>query len=269
MKKWIAGLILFFSVVLFTISLYFLMGMFRQEMQASHTYGRLQEFYNSQASEKNKGRDGAETVGSEEEQEQREINAGLLALNEENPDCIGWITIEGTAIDYPVMYRPQDKDYYLHRDFYGNYLPAGSLYLSEICDPDAADNLIIYGHHMKSGTMFAALDKYKSRDFYEDHRLIRYSTLHGEEYYRVFAAFSVPVYTGNDFQYYDFAEAESETEYESFVAACKEKSYYETRETAVYGEKLLTLSTCEYSHKNGRMVVVAKRMEGGEANGWN
>ena len=190
----------------------------------------------------------------------REVDAGLLTLHEENSDCIYWLTIPDTVIDYPVMFRPQDKDYYLRRDFYGDYSGSGTLYMDEDCDPEWGDNLIIYGHHMNNGTMFAALENYKSREFYEAHPQITLQTLHGEETYRVMAVFTTPVYTGNDFAYYNFTVTGDPLVYENFVRECLSRSLYETGETAVYGRRLLTLSTCEYSQKNGRMVIVAVRV---------
>lgn len=256
MKKWTAGLIFVFSVILLSISIYFLMGMYREEKQDSQTYDRILEIYeNPDKSEDN----------PKEPDESEKINAGLLALHEENPDCIGWLTIEGTVIDYPVMYHPQEKNYYLKRDFYGDYSANGCLFIAEDCNPETCDNLIIYGHHMNSGKMFAVLDNYKSEDFYKEHPRILYSTLHGDETYQVIAAFATPVYTGKDFAYYGFIKAENEAAYDSFIMDCKERSFYDTGNTADYGEKLLTLSTCEYSQKNGRMVVLAKKLtEGGE-----
>ena len=92
---------------------------------------------------------------------------------------MAWITIEGTVIDYPVMYRPTQKNYYLHRDFNGNHASAGALFIAENCDPDDSDNVIIYGHNMNSGKMFAALNKYKKQSFYEEHSRIVYETLNG------------------------------------------------------------------------------------------
>jgi len=188
------------------------------------------------------------------------IHSGLLALHEKNPDCVAWITIEGTVIDYPVMYHPSQKNYYLHRDFNGNHASAGALFISEICDPDESDNVIIYGHHMNSGKMFAALNKYKKASFYEEHKRIVYETLHGAETYEVMFAFTTPVYTGHDFEYYTFSKANSIEEYDAYISACRERALYDTGVTAQYGDKLLTLSTCEYSQKNGRMVVVAKKI---------
>lgn len=94
-----------------------------------------------------------------------EIDVGILALHEENPDCIGWLTIDGTRIDYPVMYRSGDKNYYLHRDFNGEYSANGCLFLAEECVAGNSDNLIIYGHHMNSGKMFADLENIRTKDF--------------------------------------------------------------------------------------------------------
>lgn len=187
------------------------------------------------------------------------IHSGLLALHEKNPDCVAWITIEGTVIDYPVMYRPGQKNYYLHRDFNGNHTSAGALFIAENCDPDNGDNVIIYGHHMNSGKMFAALNKYKKQSFYEEHKRIVYETLHGQEIYEVMFAFTTPVYTGHDFAYYAFSKANSAEEYDTYISTCRERALYDTGVTARYGDKLLTLSTCEYSQKNGRMVVVARK----------
>lgn len=188
------------------------------------------------------------------------IHSGLLALHEKNPDCVAWITIEGTVIDYPVMYRPSQKNYYLHRDFNGKHVSAGALFIAENCNPDSSDNVIIYGHHMNSGKMFAALNKYKKQSFYEEHKRIVYETLNGQETYEVMFAFTTPVYTGHDFEYYAFSKANSAEEYDAYISACRERALYDTGLTAQYGDKLLTLSTCEYSQKNGRMVVVARRI---------
>ena len=188
------------------------------------------------------------------------IHSGLLALHEKNPDCVAWITIEGTVIDYPVMYRPSQKNYYLHRDFNGNHASAGALFIAENCDPDDGDNVIIYGHHMNSGKMFAALNKYKKLSFYEEHNRIVYETLHGQETYEVMFAFTTSVYTGHDFEYYAFSKASSAEEYDAYISACQERALYDTGVMARYGDKLLTLSTCEYSQKNGRMVVVARKI---------
>ncbi len=260
MKCKIAGVILFFSILLLGISGYFLADMFLQERKDDVLQEQLKEIYEDSETEEEGdmpmegGSDGNGGAASSV------VRPGFLALYEENPDCIGWLRIEGTVIDYPVMYRPAEENYYLHRDFYGEYSANGCLFLSELCDPKTSDNLIIYGHHMKSGKMFAALELYKDSAFYQEHPLISYNTLQGEETYQVFAVFCTPVYTGNDFPYYTFTKADDVADYQEYIEAVKGCSLYNTGISAVFGDKLLTLSTCEYSQRNGRIVVVAKRI---------
>jgi len=261
MRGRIAGVILIVSVLLLGVSGYFLAGIFLQERKDDVLQEQLKEIYENNETE--------ETVDAPVESEGNgnggpaspAVHPGLLALHGENPDCIGWIQIEGTVIDYPVMYHPAEKNYYLHRDFYGEYSANGCLFLSELCSPETSDNLIIYGHHMNSGKMFAALDRYKDIEFYREHPLIAYNTLQGEEIYQVFAVFCTPVYTGSDFPYYTFTKAEDAADYQKYIDAVKERSRYDTGISAAFGERLLTLSACEYSQRNGRIVVVAKRIQ--------
>lgn len=188
------------------------------------------------------------------------VHSGLRRLHEQNNDCVAWISIEGTVINYPVMYRPGQKDYYLHRDFYGNDLYAGSLYIAEICHKES-DNLIIYGHNMNNGTMFGELDRYEKEAFYQAHRYICLETLNETRFYEIICVSKTPVYTANDFQYYGFADADSAEDFNEYLAQCQKRSLYDTGLTAEYGDHLLTLSTCEYSQKNGRLLVVAKQVE--------
>ena len=189
--------------------------------------------------------------------------SALSLLHEGNPDCIAWLSIEGTSIDYPVMSRPNDRDYYLHRDFYGSTSKAGSLYLAEICDVLKSDNLTVYGHNMKDGSMFAPLLNYRDQSFYEAHPLIHFETLHDEADYEIIAVLTTRVYTDHDFAFYSFANAHSEQEYDAYVDSCKARALYSIDKSARYGDRLLTLSTCEYSQKNGRFLVVARRLENG------
>ena len=256
MRRFIAGILMIVSIILLTISIYFLMGMFIQERQDNQLQQELQELMQEKEDEPGENSSGDSFI---------EVDAGILALHEENPDCIGWLTIEGTKIDYPVMYRPGDKNYYLHRDFNGDYSANGCLFLAEECVPGDSDNLIIYGHHMNSGKMFADLEKYKDKGFYEEHPTILFRTIWGNEQYQILSAFTTPVYTGNDFNYYSFIKAQKGADYEYFIREIKRKAIYETGITAEYGDKLLTLSTCEYSQRNGRMVVVAKKIQQNES----
>ena len=248
MRRWLQGILLIISVILISIAIYSLMGMFGDYRKEHDMHEHLKRIHEQEKlPPEQKGDDGEGDTSedtAENETEEIVIDEGLLALHEENPDCIYWIRIPDTQIDYPVMYHPQEKDYYLKKDFYGEYAYAGSIYLSDYCDPNKSDNLILYGHHMNNGSMFADLDQYKDPDFGKTHDRIELQTLHGAEYYRVIAAFAVPVYTGNDFLFYGFTKAESRQEYDNFIKECRERSLYEMEKTAVYKQRLLTLSTC-------------------------
>lgn len=250
MKKLFSGIMLLLSLFCISVSIYMLAGIKLEDQKSDNAFEEIRDVFDQEYPEDSKDTSGDEAY----------INSGLLELHEKNPNCVGWIRIEDTHIDYPVMYHPEEKNYYLRKNFNQEYDISGTPFISEICDPEDFDNLIIYGHHMKSGAMFADLDKYKSESFYQKHKRIIYSTLHGDEIYEVMACFAVSVNTGNDFAYYAFTKAETPQEYKSFVDTCIKKSYYNTGVMAEYGDPLLTLSTCEYSHKNGRMVVVGKLM---------
>lgn len=184
---------------------------------------------------------------------------------EYNKDMVGWIKIEGTAIDYPVVQTPDNPDYYLHRAFDGSINQNGAIYVREQCDVNLpSDNVTIYGHNMASGKMFAALHKYESKEFWEDNRLIIFDTLTERHVYEVFAVFKTLANVGEGFSYHQFVDAADEDEFNDFVATCKKlgnQYYYDTGITPVYGDKLICLSTCEYSlGDNGRLVVAAVRI---------
>ena len=136
----------------------------------------------------------------------------------------------------------------------------GVPYVQENCDLALSDNCVIYGHHMNNGTMFADLCKYESEDFYQEHKTVRFDTLSGFGEYEIVAVFKTVAYSEQGFKYYHFTRAESAEDFDAYITQCKALSLYDTGVTAEYGDKLITLSTCEYSRKNGRMVVVAKRI---------
>lgn len=182
------------------------------------------------------------------------------AVYEQNPDFVGWISVDGTQINYPVMQTPDNPDYYLKRGFDKSYSDYGVPYMQENCDPEQSDNRIIYGHHMKNGSMFSGLCRYESEDFYRAHRIIRFDTLAGFGEYEVLAAFCTVADAQQGFAYHRFIDAEDEAAFDGFIATCKSLALYDTGVTATYGDKLITLSTCEYSRADGRMVVVARRI---------
>lgn len=184
--------------------------------------------------------------------------APLLAQNE---DFIGWIKIDGTRVDYPVVQKRDTKNYYLRRGFDKKYSYYGTPFAFEDVSFEEADNFVIYGHHMSNGTMFSDLVQYSfSKEFYEQHKTIQFDTLDGFGTYEIIAVFKTVAGGENEFHYYKFSKAASEYEFESYVAECKSRSLYSIDATAKYGDKLITLSTCEYSKENGRLAVVAKKI---------
>ncbi len=182
------------------------------------------------------------------------------AVYEQNSDFVRWISIEGTNIDYPVMQTVDHPNYYLKRNFEKQYSNYGVSYVQENCDLEFSDNCVLYGHHMNNGTMFADLCKYADEDFYREHKTIRFDTLAGFGEYEIVAAFKTVAYSEKGFKYYHFTRADSAEDFDAYIAKCKELSFYDTGVSAEYGDKLISLSSCEYSRTNGRMVVVAKRV---------
>ena len=195
----------------------------------------------------------------------RDENGILLEyapLYEMNPDMAGWLTIDGTKINYPVMHTPGRTDYYLQRNFSGEYSAWGCIYAREECDLDLpSDNVTLYGHNMKDGSMFAGLNAYTSREFWEEHRYIRFDTLKAHRTYAIFAVFTTTASEGEGFEYHEFIDAADEMEFDTFIAKCLSLSLYGTDIVPSYGDKIICLSTCEYTQTNGRLVVAAVQID--------
>lgn len=172
---------------------------------------------------------------------------------------VGWLSIAGTTLNYPVMQTPNEPNYYLKRNFDKEYSDLGTPYIQENCDLASSDNLVIYGHHINGGKMFGALEDYKSQSFYEEHKTIQFDTLTERGEYEIVAVFKTVAYSSQGFRYYDFVNAKNEEDFNAYIEKCKELALYETGVNAEYGDRLITLSTCEYSAQNGRLVVVAKK----------
>ena len=195
----------------------------------------------------------------EKGEEKKDESINFKELYELNNDFIGWLKINDTNISYPVMQTDNDrKDYYLRKNFYKEYSQLGTPYIAEYCNVQTSDNVIIYGHHITNYQIFGELEKYKKREYYKNNKIINFNTIYENADYEIIAVFKTIAYTG--FKYYEFINSSSEDEFNTFIKRCKELSFYDTGKTAKYGDKLLTLSTCEYSAKNGRLVVVAKKI---------
>lgn len=182
----------------------------------------------------------------------------LYALNN---DMVGWITIDGTEINYPVVQSLYEPNFYLRKNFYKEKATCGTIYARESCDVNTpSDNVVLYGHNMRNGTMFADLHNYEDPAVWAENRFIQFNTLTEYHTYEIFAIFKTSATAGEGFRYHVFENARNAEEFDAFVAQCKQLSFYDTGITPQYGEKLLTLSTCDKSIDNGRLVVVARRV---------
>lgn len=186
----------------------------------------------------------------------------LAALQEKNKDIIGWLQIKDTKINYPVMQTKSVPEYYLRRNFQKENSLAGTPFLDATSDIDLPTlNWTIYGHNMKSGTMFHDLLKYADKDFYESHKTFTFDTINVPGTYEIVAIYYTQIYTSEyeGFKYYQYNNITSQATLRAFIAGSKALSLYNTGVT-VEKEQVLTLSTCAYQVKDGRFVVVAKKI---------
>lgn len=250
-KKYIHNFRITLLIVILAISSYFFIKQVLENRNLDKEYEDIQDIVTTEISSNNT---------EDKKEDIREI-IDLNKLYKINNDLVGWIKIDGTKIDYPVM---QNEDYYLRRNIYKNYSYYGTPYLAKYCDIKNSDNLVIYGHHISNNAMFGELENYKKKSFYNNHKYIKFYTLEDEftieHVYEVIATFKTVVYSDNGFKYYSFNNAKNSQDFNDYVSMCKQLQFYETGKTANYGDKLITLSTCEYSRKNGRIVVVAKEV---------
>ena len=198
--------------------------------------------------------------------EERTVLPEYQELAEINPDFVGWIFIDGTNIDYPVMQTQDDPEFYLRRNFQKEHATAGVPFMdasSDIFVPTS--NFLIYGHNMKNGTMFHDMLKYKDKSFYQEHKTFRFDTIYkgGQGTYEIIAAGYSKIYPEDSdaFKYYQYAGITSRSDFNEYLKGVKELSEYNTGVSAEYGDQLVTLSTCAYHEKNGRFFIVGKRTD--------
>ncbi len=199
----------------------------------------------------------------DEPTEPREVLDEYKNLLNKNKKLIGWVKIDDTNIDYPVM-QTSDNEYYLTHNLNQENDRNGSIFMDKDCDVlKPSTNYIIYGHHMKSGNMFGKLDLYQDESYCKEHPYIQFDTIYEKGTYEVMYVFRSRVYREEEivFKYYQFIDANSEQEFDSYMSEMASMSLYDTGVTAEYGDQLLTLSTCDYQEKNGRFVVVAKKVK--------
>ncbi len=202
------------------------------------------------------------TVRDESSEQTRNILPQYAALHAQNPDFFGWIRIEGTKVNYPVMFSPDEPERYLHRDFYGKEAKYGVPFVDGATDVERSRNLLIHGHNAKSGILFGDLDKFLSKSFFEKHRYIHFDTLYEERVYEIVAVVKtrIPKEEEDAFRYYEYVDIFSDESSLRYTSAMNSLSIYEWVQISSVREEMITLSTCSYHEENGRILLVAYRM---------
>ncbi len=187
-----------------------------------------------------------------------EILPQYQELHQENEDFWGWLTIPGTPIDYPMMFTPEEPEYYLHRAFDKQYAYSGCLFFGEGTYPRGS-HLLIYGHNMEDNeTMFSTLPLYADPEYWREHPEITFDTATRQGTFRVMAAFYSKAYQGEGaFRYHLYPTLDHREVYEEYIRLAKESALYDTGVTGKYGQRVLTLSTCSTHTRNGRFAVIA------------
>ena len=235
-----------------------------------------------------------------------------------NPYVAGWLAIDGSTIDDPVVYTPGSQNYFLHRSLDGAYSEKGTFFIA-IDWEEGYNNTLIYGHNMKDGSGFGALPKFADEQYGLSHSKIRFDTLYEDREYDLLAVFysqideeeletdddrkdrdkviaeksvekleeegieipedeltvadldltrdfgGVDIYRqekdedNGRFRYYYYTDLSDRNDFDYYVNNVMDRSLYDTGNSAKWGDELLTLSTCSYHVKNGRLIVVAVR----------
>ena len=206
-----------------------------------------------------------ENVNNEEQEEKNGLIETIKELKQENEDIKGWIQIENTNINYPLL-QTTNNDYYLTHNYKKEKNKYGSICINSNCNINNENsNVIIYGHKMmQDDQMFGDLHKYKKESFYKEHPIIKIITEEREREYEIIYVFKSRIYyqdETNVFRYYNYKNFKDENEFNEYIKNCQKAQLYNIGKIAKYGEQLISLVTCEYSQENGRMVVVARRIK--------
>lgn len=252
-KKWVYNILIIIFALLFLGSTGRLVSYFLSAHQTSSDLDELADIKE----------ESAKSDFSKSDKTSKEL-ADFAELKKMNGDIAGWIEIKDTKINYPIMQTPKDEQYYLHRNFKKEDDANGLPFLSKDSDfSDEKGNLMIYGHHMKSGLMFAHLLDYKDKKFWQKHPVVHITSLTDRMEFEVVAAFYSQIRKEKEegFRFYQFSGHLSEKDFDEYIEQSRKLSLYDTGIIPSYGEQLITLVTCSYHTEEGRFVVVARKKQ--------
>ena len=266
MKKLVYTLTIVLLVLVFGVSAFFVGNYILESREQAKKFDALAQL-KEEAKENAAEPQATEETGPDatySDADIRDANNMLVEYGELyalNSDVVGWIRIDGTKLDYPVMQTPDNPNYYLYRDFDGKDSARGCIYAREECDiNEPSDNITMYGHNMRDGSMFAAANAYVHKATWEENPLIFFDTLYEYHTYKIFSVFKTSANIGEGFTYHNMIDAQNKEDFDQFIAKCKDLSFYDTGITPQYGDKIICLSTCEYTLDNGRLVIAAVRI---------
>lgn len=197
--------------------------------------------------------------------DEEDILPEFRELYEMNHDLVGWLTIPGTKIDYPVV-QCDDSEYYLSHDFFGKENKNGQIILDTKCDPYTPSyNLVISGHNMFNEAMFGPLLEFVSPNHWKRHKLLEFDVLTEKRQYVIFAAFASADYDVDEEGFRYNADIQYRVDAERWLEQVRENQMYDTEIDVAFGDEFLTLTTCNRRFREGgRMVVVCRRLRDGE-----
>ena len=238
-KKYILDIVCIFMVVIMFYSGYKIVLWFKDNNQNKELMNKIYE-----------------QVIIEENEESDEYNVDISELYKMNPDCVGWIKVEGTDIEYPIV-KTTDNEFYLTHTFDKSYNKAGWIFVDYRNALDGTDeNIVIYGHNRKDGSMFDSLKRVLTDEWFKDKGDMKIYLILGNELheYRVFSAYTIEME-----EYYLTTQFIDEKEFEKYIKEVKSRSIKNFQIDVNTKDKLLTLSTCADNNKY-RVVVHAKKI---------
>lgn len=194
----------------------------------------------------------AKSIEEQNEDGDTDTTNKLYDLMLRNKDCVGWLKVANTDIDYPVMLTKDEPEYYLRRNFNKSYSYMGTPFMDANCNIGISKNLIIYGHNMKNGRMFAPLMKFKNKECFDKHQIIEFITPNEKAIYHIVCVAKVK----DDDSWYSFINDLGEDDYNERIKDLYSKSLYRSNCEFGYNDEFLTLSTCEYSQNDGRLILI-------------
>ena len=251
--------ILFFSLLVLVFCIYTLLKSMHNTQLIKKEYSNLSQQIHKQEFEDKKEFKNLHTENKNSKNEARKTNEHLQTILSINSDFAGWLLIPNTTIDYPVMYNKDN--FYLHHDFYKSSSRHGTPFLdAKSMKAPIKSNILIYGHHMRDGTMFSELAKYKHQRYFKQHTKITFSTLDETATYEISAVCIVDVETDSDMFDYLSSSSNTSIHFSKYKRLIEQKQLYICNNQISENDCLLTLVTCDYSGKDKRLIVVAKKI---------